>query len=84
MAGVRAVRTRCSMPEDQQCPACGTCDISVVGLEDGRLRVRCDTCLHDYLAETGPDLKPCNEDCGAWVQEGIKVCGNCARMGAPL
>lgn len=67
---------------DPACPSCGSGDCTVMGLEDGSIRYRCQHCLNDWL-DAGPDLKLCDTpDCENWVQEGIAYCTQCVRKGA--
>jgi transposase-like protein len=69
---------------EPQCPSCGGIDLTVMGLEEGSLRYKCDNCLGDFLFHDGPDLKLCeNLNCSNWVPEGIKFCGECIWRGAP-
>ena len=61
---------------DPKCPDCNnTNDFTVIGLEDGRIRLRCENCLHDHLAENGPSLVPCHLIvCSNWVEVGVGYC----------
>ena len=66
---------------DPQCPACkNTNDFNVIGLEDGKIRLHCSQCLHDFFAEEGPHLRPCGwilEEgwgCPNWIPDGVTSC----------
>jgi len=67
---------------DPQCPSCGSVDTTVIGLEEGQLRLKCDGCLADWLEPNGPDLKPCESgQCNNWVPEGTGYCLQCQMAG---
>jgi len=70
---------------EPSCPSCGAIDTSVIGLEDGQLRYKCDSCLADWLEPNGPDLQQCeNGDCPNWIPDGTVVCNTCRLAGIPL
>jgi transposase-like protein len=67
---------------DVNCPACGAEMAHVIGLEDGRIRYRCDLCLNDWLEREQPGLRLCsNPRCVNWVQEPDTRCGSCLLEG---
>lgn len=66
-----------------KCPSCNEESFEVIGLVDGRLKLRCDYCLHDWFTKDGPELKHCESlICSSWVLEGI--CDACKEHDAVI